>query len=428
MIRVEHCRVSSLTPGIVKAGTIFCLFVNTFSSGNAYAQSIGPETDLGRTAGFTELQQRSGDAVNVICGAFVTGGDDRFDESRGDVAQQQILFDKCGEMVHTARVLAGADEGTDDTQLSLGITADELGAAVQNVTGEEIAAAGSLATESAARQSSTVGRRLSSLLSSVSQLQLSSANINDAGGLIAAGNPTTVFQPGGGGAAAADDAALASPFGFYVNGLGATTDKATTEGEDGFEANSTGISLGFDYLITPTLLGGVNLGYTSSTTDFDTTIDVSGGDLDSEQINLTGYGMWFTDSAYVDVIAGFSSGSFDMTRRIVITAAEGAMTPGDDPQPNDGANDTVFADTNSSAFRFGVGGGYEFRSGGLSIAPYGRVSLLSVDLDEYEETGDSALALRVDKQSIESLTGAVGFRLTKTYSTVKGNHIASVER
>ncbi len=419
MSRAVHYRVSPRTPGAITTGVFFCLAVNSFGGGIAFAQDFVPTTTLGQTAGLTLLQQRTGDAVQTVCGGFLNADpDDRFDESRGDITQQQVLFDKCGEMVHTANVLAGAEVGTPGTQKALGISADELGAALQNVTAEEIAAAGSLATESAARQSSTVGRRLSSVLSGVSSLQLSSANINGAGGLIFAGYQSTVFQAGG--AAAADDA-LASPFGFYVNGLGATTDKAATDGEDGFEATASGISLGFDYLITPTLLGGVNLGYTSATTDFDTTIDVEGGDLDSEQINLTGYGMWFSESAYVDMIVGFSSGNYDMTRRILINSAEGAAdtTPDDGPEPNDGADDTVFADTNSSAFRFGVGGGYEFRSGGLSFAPYGRLSLMSVDLDEYEETGDSSLRLRVDKQSIDSLTGAVGFRLTKTYSTAK---------
>ncbi|ASJ74273.1 autotransporter outer membrane beta-barrel domain-containing protein [Granulosicoccus antarcticus] len=421
MIRVEYSRDLHLAPGIIKTGSIFCLFVTTLGGGLVYAQDFEPSTSLGRTDGFTELQQRTGDAIQTVCGAFINASQDPdggIDNSRNDVAQQQVLFDKCGEMVHTANVLAGAEPGSAGTAKDLGITADELGAAVQNAAAEEVAAAGSLATESVARQSSTVGRRLSSLLSRVSSLQLSSANMTGAGGMIAAGSLATDSLVGG--AAAADDA-LASPFGFYVNGLGARSDKDATEGEDGFEASSTGLSLGFDYLITPTIVGGVNLGYTSSTTDFDTTLDVDGGDLESEQINISGYGMWFSDSAYVDVIAGFSSGSFDMTRRIVINGAEGATdnSQPDNPQANDGVNDTVRAETDSSAFRFGVGGGYEFRSGGLSFAPYGRISLLSVDLDAYQETGDSALKLSVNKQSIESLTGAVGFRLSKTFSTSK---------
>lgn len=417
MNQVERCHFIPAALRKIKIVASVCILAIISSGGLAFAQNFEPMLTLGQTAGFTELQQRSGDAVQMVCGGFLsdTGG---IDASRDDVAQQTILFDKCGEMVQTANVLAGADQGAPGTQKSLGITADELGAAVQNVTAEEIAAAGSLATESAARQSTTVGRRLSSLLSRVSPLQLSSANIQSAGELIAVDKPASIFNTGG--AAAADDA-LASPFGFYVNALGATTDKKTTEGEDGFEASSAGISVGFDYLVTSTLLAGVNIGYTSATTDFDTTIDVDGGELETNQINLSGYGMWFNDSAYVDMIAGFSSGSFDMTRRIVINSADGAMdtTSDDGPQPNDGANDTVFADTDSSAFRFGVGAGYEFRSGGLSFAPYGRVSVLSVELDAYQETGESALTLRVDKQDIESLTGAAGFRLTKTFSGSK---------
>lgn len=409
-------RIKQDNSRITKLRLYSCLLTINVGAGLAYAQDFEPVTTLGQTAGFTELQQRSGDAVQMVCGSFINAG---VDQSRDDVAQQQVLFDKCGEMVHTANFLAGTNPDA-PTRKALGISEDELGAAIQNVTGEEIAAAGSLATESASRQTSTVSRRLSGLLSRVSALQLSSANMNGTGVLIGAEQLATDFQSGG---AAAADTSLESPVGFYVNGIGAATDKTATEGEDGFEATSTGISLGFDYLFTPKILGGLNLGYTSTSTDFDTSIDVEGGSLDSQQINFSGYGLWFSDSAYFDVIAGFSTGSFDMTRRIVINAAEGATdtTPpgGGDPEPNDGADDTVTADTDSSAVRFGIGGGYEFRSGGLSFAPYGRASLLSVDMDAYQETGDSALKLSVNKQSMDSLTGAVGFRLTKTISTSK---------
>ena len=107
-----------------------------------------------------------------------------------------------------------------------------------------------------------------------------------------------------------------------------------------------------------------------------------------------------------------------MTRRIVIESAETGTTP-EDGQLTTVVDDTVFANSDSSAFRFGIGGGYEIRSDALSFAPYGRLSFLSIDLDAYEETGGSELKLSVNKQSIESLTGAVGFRLSKTYSGTK---------
>jgi len=373
------------------------------AGGNAWAYD--PLRPLGQVTGLTELQQRTGDAVQAVCGGFINGG---VDEQRDDADQQRILFDKCGEMVNTANRLRG--EG--GTAKDLGIGAEQLGAALQNVSTEEIAAAGSLVTESSSQQGSAVARRLASVLSQSSSLQVSSASLLGDTRLVAL-QPASIGVPSGG--AAADDAGIVNRLGVYVNALGAFAEKTTTDGEDGFEANSAGLSVGVDYLFSDNFLAGINLGFVNTTTDFTVTSDVSGGDMDSSQFNGSAYGLWFGDAGYVDLVAGFGTGSFDLQRSIVIGSGADAAEP-DTGNPNDGADDVAFGETDSSSFRFGVGGGLEINSGPLMFAPYARLSYLQVELDGYEETGGSALALRVEDQSIDSLTAGFGVRLVGTYS------------
>ncbi len=366
------------------------------------ALAYEPKTELGSVAGFTELQQRTGDTVQTVCIAL--GGGDNVDLNRDDVAQQRELADKCGEMVGTAVSFSNGGDGN-----SLDITEQQLGAALQNVTAEEVAAAGSLTTESSAGQSNIVGRRLAGVLTRASTLQVSSANMQRSNSIVLTELPhANGFSSGGG--AAAESGALSNPLGFYVNGLLSFTDKTGTAKEDGFESDSSGISIGVDYLYGNSLLGGLNVAYSSSATDFDVSEDVSGGDMDSNQFNLAVYGMWFSDAGYLDVVAGYGAGTYDFERRVVIESGANAS------DGFDGANDTVTADTDSTAFQFSVGAGKDLNSGALTFTPYGRLSYLTVDLDGYEEQGSSALKMRVNSQSIDSFTGEFGFRLVRTYS------------
>ncbi len=375
-------------------------------------QAYDPTTTLGSVDGLTEQQQRTGDAIQSVCGQFLATGaaNGEFDTTREDVAQQQALFDACGEMVHTANSLAGNDG---PTAKDLGINEQQLAAALQNVAAEEVAAAGSLATESVAGQSNIVGRRLAGILSRASTLQVSSANIQGSNSIILASLPEEFALAESGGAAAADDPGLSSPLGFYINALGASARKTGTEREDGFSSDTGGISLGIDYLFTNSFLAGINLGFSSSVTDFTITDNVSGGSMDATQTNVSAYGMWFNDVGYIDVVAGFGAGSYDMDRRIIVPSADDAA------EGNDGANATVTGNTDSTAGRISLGGGMEIRSGALSFAPYGRVSYLGVAMDGYEEEGESALKLRVESQDIDSLTTGFGFRLVGTYSGTK---------
>jgi len=356
---------------------------------------------------------RTGDAVQMVCGGFLANG---VDETRDDVALQTELFDKCGEMVHTANRLAGSDgaDGSPPIAKDLGIDQQQLENALQNIAGEEIAAAGTLATEATSDQASNIGKRLSSILSRSSNLQVSAVDRYGNNAIFAANShhPTPVS----GGAAAADDDGLSpNRFGLFANGIFGAGSKDSTDGEDGFDANAQGFTIGADYRVKSNAIVGVAFGYSSSETEFDVTPSVAGGGLDAESSTFSGYGLWFGNRFYADAIVSFGTGSFDLERRILIPS-EGDLeqAPG---SPNDGADVTASGETDGQQFRGSFSAGMEIINGNMTFAPYARLSFLNVALDGYDETGAGGLNLRVDDQDIDSITSAIGYRLVGVKST-----------
>ena len=374
----------------------------SLTSGQVFGEVI-TTTTLGG-AGGTDLQKRTGDAVQMVCGAFVNAG---VDTSRDDVDLQTELFDKCGEMVHTANRLAGNDG---PTVKDLGITQEQLQAALQNIAGEEIAAAGSIATEATSGQSNNIGKHLSNILSRSTSLQVSAVNRHGSDALFVAS-----VEPASGAGAAADDGLNPNRFGLFINGMYGAGSKDSTDGEDGYDAAARGFTAGADYRVSASSILGVALGYSNSDTDFEITPTVSGGGLDVESNTFSAYALWFGKRFYADGIISFGSSTYDLERSILIPST-GEIEQSPD-NPNDGANRTAVADTDGQQFRASFSTGMEIVSGKMTFAPYARLSMMQIDLDGYDETGAGGLNLRVQNQDIESITSAIGYRLVGVMST-----------
>ena len=408
-------RTPSTSSGRVRHGaraarcTLVAVAVTASLGTGGTASAYEPVRTLGQVQGLSELQQRTGDAVQAVCGGFLAENEADPEAAANRSAASVVLFDKCGEMVHTANRLAG---NGGPTIKDLGTGAEQLGAALQNVAPEEIAAAGSLATETASRQGGVVGRRLASVLSQSSTLQVSAAGLLGAPVVAVAGVPGL---SAGGAAAADDEGGIASRLGVYASVVGSFAEKRETDAEDAFDADTAGISIGVDYLVGSSFVAGVNAGFTGTTTDFDIRQDVAGGSMDSGQFSASLYGMYFNDVAYVDAVIGGGVGTFDLERRVVIQAADGAASP-DGAQQNDGLDETVSGDSDSATFRFGLGAGMEVSAGAVTFAPFTRLSYQAIALDGYAESGGTGLELDVEGQDIDSFTGSVGFRLVGTYS------------
>lgn len=373
------------------------------TSGQVFGEVIAT-TPLGGTGG-TDLQKRTGDAVQMVCGEFLAA-DGGVDTSRDDVELQNDLFDKCGEMVHTANRLEG--NGSPVVK-DLGITREQLQAALQNVAGEEIAAAGSIATEATSGQSNNIGKHLSNILSRSTSLQVSAVNRHGSDALFVAS-----AEPASGAGAAADDGLNPNRFGLFINGMYGAGSKDSTDGEDGYDAAARGFTAGADYRVSASSILGVAFGYSNSDTDFEITPTVSGGGLDVESSTFSTYALWFGKRFYADGIISFGSSTYDLERSILIPSTGLEQTP---DNPNDGASRTAVADTDGQQFRASFSTGMEIVSGKMTFAPYARLSMMQIDLDGYDETGAGGLNLRVQNQDIESITSALGYRLVGVMST-----------
>lgn len=370
------------------------LLVGLSSSSVALAQ-FESERPLANVDGATELQRRTGDAIQAVCGGFASGNVPRSN------ANEEALFDRCREMVHTRNSQIGAQGTADD----LGLNTDQLNSALQNVAGEEIAAAGSLATETVSNHSDIVSNRLAAILSRVGTLQVSSLNLGNNKSLILASTESETAE-----------SALAAeiPLGIYVNGNGGAIERSATDGEDGFDGGNAGITFGADYRVESNMILGAAIGYDTSDIDFTVNVDVDGGGLESSQVNVSGYALFLDGNRYLDVVAGIGFGTYDLERRIVIPDLDG------DDNVN-GFDGTAIADTDHNSRRISISGGYEWASGATTLAPFARFSALDLTIDGYTETGARELDLIVEKQNIDSLTISIGGRFVRTIST--GNAI-----
>jgi outer membrane autotransporter protein len=107
--------------------------------------------------------------------------------------------------------------------------------------------------------------------------------------------------------------------------------------------------------------------------------------------------------------------TFDSRRNIVysLPAGTGGTTQ---------VNQTAVGDTDGTNYSLGVGGGYEFRSGGFTFVPYGRLNYFKLDINGYRESINNTdpgfgLALEFHDQIVESLTTALGGQVIYAYST-----------
>ena len=338
------------------------------------------QTNLG-SFGQTQLQQDTGDAVQLTCLGFVNSG-----AEPGTIP----LFDTCSAMVQTANELL--DIGSSDS--SLGLSADELADALQQIATEEYAATGSMANEIAASRLGPVLSRLGALRSGARGFTVSGLNINNH--VIPLASRPVGAQYGAG----AGDGLLQNALsGFATVNVG-TGDRDSTSSMDAFDYDNYRLTTGIDYRLSDNLVFGGALSYNRTDAEFDTSSTVSGGNIDSDGWGGALYGSYYRDQYYFDSLISYAVSDYDLERNVDIPSNTAVAS----------INDTAKASTDSNDYSFSIGGGYSISQGAFSFGPYGRATYMRVDIDSYEERGAEAsgLNLRVDDQEWTSLTSVLG--------------------
>lgn len=345
--------------------------------------AMAADTTLG-SFGQTQLQQDTGDAVQRTCGGFVASGAD----------PSIPLFATCRAMVHTANDLAG-NQGPDRD--SLGISADQLAASLQQIATEEFAATESMAAE-------LTNTRLDPVINRLVELRSGNRGFSVAG-LFSDSDSEALADAGWralGGAAGADG--VGGPLGGFINVNYGTGDRDATDRTDQFDFDSYNLVGGLDYRVSDDFVVGFALNYFNVESDFGLASTVSGGGVDADGVGGSIYASWYTGNFYLDVIGGYAQTDYDLERSIVIPSNT-SISP---------ISATATAGTDSSDLTAGIGVGYNFTNGSFDWGPYARLTYLSVDIDDYDESGAEAvgLNLRVTGQEWESLTGSIGAQFT----------------
>ncbi|MEW7989877.1 MAG: autotransporter outer membrane beta-barrel domain-containing protein [Candidatus Thiodiazotropha sp.] len=341
------------------------------------------ETNLGGF-GRTMLQQNTGDSVTNACVGFVNAG-----TQIGTIP----LFDTCSAMVVTANELLGLGS----SELSLGLNADELADALQQIATEEYAATGSMANEMASGRVDPIVSRLHALRGGARGFNLSGLLQPDRAATPLLGGGRSGKQDRGAGAG---DGLLDNALSGFANVNYGSGDRDSTDSSDAFDFTNYRLTLGADYrLDRNTVIGGA-LNFTRIDTDFDTRSTVSGGNIDSDGWGGVLYGTYYDDGYYVDGLVGYAVSDYDIKRSIFI--------PSNTAVPSIG--ETAKASTDSSDYSFSLGGGYRLGSGAVSFGPYFRASYTRVDIDSYQERGAvaSGLNFNVADQEWTSLTSVLG--------------------
>jgi uncharacterized protein YhjY with autotransporter beta-barrel domain len=213
------------------------------------------------------------------------------------------------------------------------------------------------------------------------------------------------------------DARTPSPWGrlgAFATGNFSWGDRDTTSQEWGFDFDTQGTTAGIDYRFTDNFILGTAFGFTSTDAD----LAFAGGTLDTNQYSGSLYSTYYFDRWYVDGILTIGWNTFDSKRNIVYSIPGTGTTAGTTTQ----VNQTATGDTDGLNYSLGAGGGYEFRHGGFSFGPYGRLNYFKLDINGYGETINSTSpgfgwSLAFNDQTVESLTTALGGQVIYALST-----------
>ncbi|MCU7929028.1 MAG: autotransporter domain-containing protein [Candidatus Thiodiazotropha sp. (ex Dulcina madagascariensis)] len=302
---------------------------------------------------------------------------------------QQSVADGLDALCSTAR--SGELQAQCNAIASL--SAEQQAQALDEIVPNDLAAQGSVSVEIATTQITNIRTRLAALRNGAAGLAMSGFSLGVRGQSIPMGTlaDAVINEPRGGGASADGTAR----FGVFVNGRINFGDKDATANESGFDFDTRGITVGADYRLNDRLILGGALGFASTDSDFDN----SGGELDNGARSVSFYGNFNpSERTYIDWIATAGRHDFETVRNqlTLSTRTEG--------------------DTDGDEIALSLSGGANFSRGSLLLNAYGRLEYIEVDIDGYQETGGGGLALQYEDQTVESLTTALGARLSNAYS------------
>ena len=290
--------------------------------------------------------------------------------------------------------------------LSFNNTADNQREALDELNGDDFAAARTQTLLFANFQYVGVMDRLIALRGGARGLSLAGLNLmldgqqvplaelqKMAEGLIGGGAASDATEPGG---------LLSDKLGLWGRGNYSFGDKDASSSAPKFDADQFGLLLGMDYRFSDKAVGGIALAYGDSSVEFQ---PAGEGQLDATSWAASLYGsMYAAKNFYLDAIVNFASVGYDAQRNITYVDGTGLV------------NENASGDTDGTTLSGGASMGYDFLLGGLTLSPTAGVFYVDATIDGFTEDGATGLNLEYDEQNFKSLTANVGLRLTYAWN------------
>ncbi|WP_190285618.1 putative Ig domain-containing protein [Montanilutibacter psychrotolerans] len=178
---------------------------------------------------------------------------------------------------------------------------------------------------------------------------------------------------------------------FWTAGVISSGDRTDRRGGDaGYEWETSGLSAGADYRVSPGFAIGGGIGYGRD----DTEVGENGTRSDATAYSIAAYASWHPGEAFfLDGLLGYQWLSFDSVRHVT------------------GTSSSVRGERDGTQWFASASAGYDHRNDRLTVSPYARLDLARARLDAYTEQGDPTNALHVGDQDVDTTTGNLGVRM-----------------
>jgi uncharacterized protein YhjY with autotransporter beta-barrel domain len=408
--------------------------------------------------GATPLQKNIGVAVQNMCNFLKAPGSGYALTNPTPVGD---LFRRCNELVSTAQVLQSFNGAR-----PLGYTQNtQLQQALQQISGTQLSAQGTLTTQVSSGQFSNISGRLGALrigsLGGLSRGPIADNDDSSGGGnaLVDAGpiRSRALMSPFGGDEGSFQEGGSLQPVVYHYsmapNQLtdgqisDYSTAPATASGDvsggigqhwgwfaeggynfghrdqgiddDAFKFHAGSFTAGIDYNFGSAVLG-VSAGYDDYKADFENNGFVSGGEATVKGASGSVYGAWYTDQIFVNGIVTYSAPRTDVDRNVVY-ASTGACTPA---CPS--VNSVMHGNPHAHEYAAGLSVGHDFYVSSWDFEASASGAYRHVKIDGYTETdvsadtSDSGLALAYGEQTIESFKSIVALSVSRSISLPAG--------
>lgn len=373
------------------------------------AATAGPLDQFARDNGGTPVQVGIAEAIQNICPQLVGtfGGDINNALSAPTSARKDITL-RCNELIGTA-----VDLGGGSPPRSLNVSSNELLAALQQVTGEEVASQNTMTVRAANGQFSNIAARLGAVRFAAggagSTGPASAFNIGLNGADLSAALPQPVAERLGGGASADEPAGL-KRLGFFINGSYNTGDRDPSRLEDGFDFDVFSGTAGLDYRFNTGVLG-VSLGYDSFDADFEVTNLVAGGKVEATGFSGSVFALKEVGNFFIDGIATYGQLDYDIDRILRYQSANS------DPGCQCGAQDrTIVSESDGDHMTLSVNAGWMWYADAWIFQPTLGLSFRNYEIDGYTERDSSqgsGMELRYGDQDVDSLRSILGIQISR---------------